>query len=187
MNFLKLTLFSAGLFLSALSYAAGATKVAVVDVQAVVLMSEAGRAGMEELEKHPKYVPVKTKLENVEAELKTLDEQSKNEGLTWGEDKKNEHQDKMLNLAKERQEHGKTLNAMRESAFVQILQALEPRIGAALEQVMSTEGIELIVDSKAVVLKSPSADITSMVIDRLNKINDKAAEEAKKAAGEKKN
>lgn len=187
MNFVKLGLFCASMLLSAVTYAAGATKVAVVDVQSVVLMSEAGRAGMEELEKHPKYVPIKTKLENIEAEMKTLDEQSKNEGLTWGEDKKKEHQDKMLSLAKERQEQGQTLNAMRESAFVQILQALEPRIGAALEEVMGTEGIELIVDSKAVVLKSPSADITAMVIDRLNKINEQAAQEAKKAADGKKN
>lgn len=186
MNLLKSVLLVFITFLSPYVIAAGATKVAVVDVQSVVLLSEAGKKGMEELEKHPKYTPVKTKLENAEAELKTLDEQAQNEGLTWGEDKKKEHREKMTKLAKERQEYAKTLNAMRESAFVQMLGALEPRIGMALEQIMTTEGIELIIDSKAAIVKSPSADITAMVIDRLNKINEKAMEEAKKAAENKK-
>lgn len=158
--------------------AAGATKIAIVDVQSVVLSSEAGKKGMEEVEKHSKYKPVKAKLDNVEAELKTLDEQLKGEGLTWGEEKKKSHREKMNDLARDRQEHAQALSGMRESAFVQMLSAMEPRIAKALEQVMATEGIDLILDSKAAVLKSPNADITAMVIDRLNKLNAQAAEQA---------
>lgn len=185
MQFLRMSLITLLLGACHLASAAGATKVAVVDVQRVVLGSEAGGKGMAEVEKHPQYAPVKAKLENVEAELKTLDEQLKNDGLTWGEEKKKEHREKMTNLAKQRQEHIQMLGSMRESAFMQILGALEPRIGMALEQVMTNEGIELIMDSKAVVLKTPTADVTPMVIDLLNKINDKAVEDAKKAADKK--
>lgn len=182
MRLLKVFIVALSAFAWQSAYAAGATKTAIVDVQAVVLMSEAGQQGMAEVEKHPKYKPVKAKLDNVEAELKTLDEQLKGEGLTWGEDKKKSHQESMTKLARERQEHAQALTGMRESAFMQMLSAMEPRIAKALEEVMATEGIELILDSKAAVLKSPSADITPMVIDRLNKINAKAAEEAKKAS-----
>ncbi len=180
MQLIKMSVFALLMGISQMVLAAGATKVAVVDVQQVVLASDAGRQGMKEVEKHPQFAPIKAKFENAEAELKTLDEQLKNEGLTWGEDKKKEHREKMATLAKERQEHMQNLTRMQESAFMQILKALEPRIGMALEQVMQTEGIELIIDSKAAVLKTPTADITAMVVDRLNKINEQAAAEAKK-------
>lgn len=170
---------------SQMAVAAGATKVAVLDVQAVVLASEAGKGGMAELEKNAEYTALKVKLDNLEAELKTLDEQAKNQGLTWGDDKKNEHRAKMTELAKERQGALTTLNRARESVFMQLLNAMEPGIGAALEAVMAAEGIELVLDSKAAVLKVPTADITPMVVERLNKLNAQAAENAKKAAADK--
>lgn len=179
MQLIKVLVLLGTLCVGQVCLAAGATKVAVLDLQAVVLMSEVGKQGMAELEKHAQYTPVKAKLDNVEAELKTLSEQEKNEGLTWGEDKKSEHREKMNGLAKERQNHMQMLGSMRESAFMQILQALEPRIGKALEDVMAAEGIELILDSKTAILKIPTADVTPMVVDRLNKINAQLVEAAK--------
>jgi hypothetical protein len=62
---------------------------------------------------------------------------------------------------------------------------MEPGIGAALESVMAAEGIELVLDSKAAVLKVPTADVTTMVVERLNKLNTQAAENAKKNATDK--
>ncbi len=169
-----------------LAVAAGATKVAVLDVQAVVLSSEAGKSGMAELEKNAEYTALKAKLDNLEADLKSLDEQAKNQGLTWGDDKKKEHREKMTEAAKERQAALATLNRARESVFVQMLNVMEPGISAALEAVMAAEGIELVLDSKAAVHKVPTADVTAMVVDRLNKLNAQAAEKAKKAGADKK-
>lgn len=185
MKFLKIAVAALLLSSSQLVAAAGATKVAVLDVQAVVLASEAGKSGMAELEKNAEYTALKVKLDNLEAELKTLDEQAKNQGLTWGDDKKNEHRTKMTELAKERQGAMATLNRARESVFMQLLNAMEPGIGAALEAVMAAEGIELVLDSKAAVLKVPTADVTAMVVERLNKLNAQAAENAKKNAADK--
>lgn len=173
------------IFASQLGFAAGATKVGTLDLQALVMMSEAGKAGMAELEKNSEYKSLKAKLDNLEAELKTLDTQAKNEGLTWGEDKQTEHREKMTKLAQERQQAVTTLNRARESVFMQLLGAMEPGIGAALEEVMSAEGIELVLDSKAVIHKMPTADLTTMVVTRLNAINEAAAENAKKSKGSK--
>lgn len=174
--------FGACLVLAAqLSFAAGASKVGVLDLQAVVITSEAGKAGMAELEKNSEYNSLKAKLDNLEAELKTLDTQAKNEGLTWGEDKKTSHREKMTKVAQERQQSLTTLNRARESVFVQLLGAMEPGIGMALEEVMEEEGIEVVLDSKTVIHKKPSADITSTVVSKLNKINAAAAESASKS------
>ncbi len=160
------------------TFAAGATKVAVLDIQAVVLASDAGKSGMGELEKKAEYAELKAKAESLEAELKALDEQAKNESLTWGEDKKKSHREKMTELAKERQTVVVTLNRARESVFVQLLQVMEPAIGQILEQVMAAEGIDLVVDSKATIQRTATADITPMVVDRLNQMS-KAAQDAK--------
>lgn len=88
MKLTKIILVSVLLMASGIVFAAGATKVAVLDVEALILGSEAGKSGMGQLEKNAEYSALKTKLDNLEAELKTLDEQSKTQGLTWGEDKR---------------------------------------------------------------------------------------------------
>ena len=160
--------------------AAGATKVAVLDLQAVVLASDAGKSGMGELEKKPEYAEFKAKLESAEADLKAMDEQAQNESLTWSEDKKKKHREKMTELAKERQNLMMTLNRARESVFIQLLNVMEPAIGQVLEQVMASEGIELIIDSKSVIHKVSSADITPMVVEKLNKLSAEAAKKPKK-------
>ncbi len=160
-------------------HAAGASKVAVLDLQAVVLMSEAGQRGMGELEKNSEYSSLRAKLENYESELKSLDEEQKGKGLTWGEKQRNEHRAKMEGIAQERQGALMTLNRARESVFVQMLGAMEPAIGAALEEIMSKDGIELILDSKSVIHKVPAADITQAVVERLNKMSAEAAKQAK--------
>lgn len=167
------------LCVSQLTFAAGATKVAVLDLQKVVLSSEAGKKGMQQLEDNPDYSALKAKVENLDSDLKSLDEKSKTEGLTWGESQKQEHQSKMLDVAKQRQAGLADLNRARESAFMQILSALEPAIGKALEEVMAKEGIELVLDSKAVIHKVQTADITPMIVDRLDKLSEEAAAQIK--------
>lgn len=169
--------------LSPLAQAAGATKMAVLDLQAVVLMSEAGQGGMKELEKNADYTSLLGQLEDMDAELKSMDEELKGKGLTWGEDQKKKHREKMNELAQERQGGLMTLNRARESVFMQMLGAMEPAIAEALEEVMKAEGIELIVDSKSVVHKTPTADITAMVVEKLNKMN--AAAKAKQKGSKK--
>lgn len=170
--------------LSPLALAAGATKVAVLDLQAVVLASDAGKSGMGELEKKAEYAELTAKLESIEGDMKALDEQAKSESLTWGEDKKKQHREKMTEFAKERQNLLLTLNRARESVFMQLLNVMEPAIGQILEQVMAAEGIELVIDSKSAIHKVSTADITPMVVDRLNKLSAEALEKAK-AAGNK--
>ncbi len=157
--------------LSPLAQAAGATKVAVLDLQAVVLLSEAGQSGMKELEKNADYTSLLNQLEDMDAEIKGMDDELKGKGLTWGEDQKQQHREKMSELVKERQGGLLTLNRARESVFMQMLGAMEPAIAEALEEVMKAEDIELIVDSKSVVHKTPAADITAMVVEKLNKMN----------------
>lgn len=180
MVFRKIVLSMLLLGVAQLSFAAGATKVAVLDLQATVLMSEAGKSGMGELEKNAEYTSLKAKLENIEADLKGMDDKLKNEGLTWGDDKKETHRGKMSDIAQERQAAMTTLNRARESVFVQLLDMMEPSIGAALEEIMAAEGIELVLDAKAAVHKMPTADITPMVVEKVNKLNAAAAAEAQK-------
>lgn len=166
-------------FFAPVALAAGASKVAILDLQAVVLASDAGQSGMGELERKPEYAEYQANLETVEADLKALDEKAKSESLTWGEDKKKSHAEEVTALAKKRQNLLMTLNRARESVFIQLLNVMEPAIGQVLEQVMASEGIELVIDSKSVIHKVSSADITPMVVERLNKLSAQAAEKSK--------
>lgn len=181
MKLTKIILVSVLLMASGIVFAAGATKVAVLDVEALILGSEAGKSGMGQLEKNAEYSALKTKLDNLEAELKTLDEQSKTQGLTWGEDKKKEHVAKLTDLAAERRDAMGKLGRGQEMVYMQLLNAMQPAISQALNAVMAAEGIDLVLDSKAAVHRMSNADITPMVLDRLNKLNAEAMENAKKS------
>lgn len=167
---------------ASLCFATGATKVAVVDVQAVVLLSDAGKNAMADLEKNPEYIALKAKLDNSNAEIKALSEKAKTDSLTWGAEQKEAHSKKINELAKAQQTTVTHLNRGRESIFMQLLQAMEPGIGKAVELVMTAEGIELIIDSKTVVLKIPTADITQQVVVKLNELNAQAAANAQPQA-----
>lgn len=85
----------------------------------------------------------------------------------------------MTKVAQQRQQSVATLSRARESVFMQLLEAMEPGIAMALEEVMDADGIEVILDSKTVIHKTPAADITSTVVSRLNKINSEAAKTKK--------
>lgn len=182
MKYAKILLIGLFLVVTNMAFAAGATKVAVLDVEALILGSEAGKSGMGQLEKNADYTALKTKLDNLEAELKTLDEQGKSQGLTWGEDKKKEHVAKLTDVATERRETMAKLGRGQEMVYMQLLNAMQPAISQALNAVMAAEGIELVLDSKAAVHRLPNADITPMVLDRLNKLNAEAMANAKKSA-----
>ena len=164
----------------ALALAAGATKIGVLDLQAVVLTSEAGKGGMAELEGNKEYAALIKSVEKSEQTLKSLDEELKGKGLTWAEDKKEKQRTKMNEVAQERQQTLMTLNRARESVFMQMLSAMEPAIGAVLEEVMKAEGIDMIVDSKSVIHKMPTADVTPMVVEKLNKVATRAAKSTTK-------
>jgi outer membrane protein len=172
--------------LSQLTFAAGALKVGVLDLQAVVVTSEAGKAAMSELEGKAEYKSLKAKLNNLEAELKSLAEQAKKEAPTWSEEKQGQQREKMNKVAQERQQMITALNRAHESVLMQLFGAMEPGIGAALDAVMAAEGIEVILDSKAVIHKKPAADITTMVVTRLNKMNAEVAAKAKAGGAAKK-
>lgn len=182
----RIVLFLSFTLLANVAMAAGATKVAILDLQAVVLSSDAGKGGMQQLESNPEYGALKAKMENLEEELKSLDEKGKNESLTWSEDQKTEHKGKMLEIAKQRQAGIMELNRARENVFMQMLNAMEPAIGKVLEDIMAKEGIELVLDSKAVIHKVATADITPMVVNALNKLSEEAKKENEKAKGGKK-
>jgi outer membrane protein len=164
------------------AYAAGATKVALLDVEALILSSDAGKSGMAQLEKNAEFAALKAKLDNLDADLKALDEQGKTQGLTWGEDKKKEHVEKITDAANERREILARLNRGQEMVYMQLLNVMQPAISQALSAVIAAEGIDLVLDSKAAIHRLANADITPMVLERLNKLNAEASEAAKKAA-----
>ncbi len=181
MNLMKTLLTGALLMIASTTFAAGATKVAVLDVEALVLSSEVGKSGMDQLKKNAEYSALSTKLDNLEAEMKTLDEQGKTQGLTWGEDKKKEHVEKLTNLSGEHREIMGKMGRGQEMVYMQLLNAMQPAISQALTAVMAAEGIDLVLDSKAAVHRIGNADITPMVLDRLNKLNADAMANAQKS------
>ena len=100
---LKFLAFSGMLFLASHSFALGATKIVILDMRALVGLSDVGQEQAKKIEKSKEFTEAKAKADNLAAELKSLDEKMKSDGLTWGAEKKKEHQKSMNEKLAERQ------------------------------------------------------------------------------------
>ena len=74
------------LSVSALTFAQG--KVAVFNMQASVMQTNAAQKHIQALETSADFASMKTKFENLRAELIALDKDAKTNQMTWGNDQK---------------------------------------------------------------------------------------------------
>ncbi len=64
---------------------------------------------------------------------------------------------------------GKKLQAEEQAALQKVMKDMGPKVDSALKQIISAEGITLVVNSKAAVYSTPAHNITAKLTERLNK------------------
>jgi outer membrane protein len=152
---------------SAVSFAQG--KVVVFDPSAAVLSTAAAKAKFDKLQKNAEFAAAKTKLEALEADIKSLQAEFQKDGMTWSAEKRAESEKKLQSLGQDYQFQGKKLQTEQQAIAQELMRELGPKMEAVIKQLVDAEKITMIVNANAVMMAKPEVDITAKVTELLDK------------------
>ncbi|MDF1762789.1 MAG: OmpH family outer membrane protein [Oleibacter sp.] len=147
--------------------AAADTKVAVVDMERALFLSDAAKSAVKEFEKANKddIAKLKSLQESLMASKKKLDE----EGDIISEEQRRQMANDMEQKTQEYQFYGRKLKQAEDLWKRGLLEKQLPQLEKMLKEIIEKEGYDLVFNAQAAVFTSPKADITKLLIDRLNK------------------
>ena len=147
---------------------AAAGKVAYVDLGPVIIGSEAAQAKGKELVERADYVALTAKVEGLQADLKAMQEEA-SKALGWSDEQNADFAKKFEYMKADLQLEGKKLQAEQKQIQQIIATEFQSKALKAIDEVAKSEGLTMVVRSESLVWGSPEVDITSKVLDVLNK------------------
>ena len=146
-----------------------AGKVAVLNLDKALLGTEAAKKADKTLQARADYAAMITKAEGLKADYEALVKEAKTQSETWPADKKADSDKKIKKAGEDLQGLGKKIQSENQAAMMKIMQDMQPKFKAAVDEVIAAEKIDLLINSQAVMFVVPALDITSLVTDKLNK------------------
>ena len=146
--------------------AAAELKIAVLNYERAIMESDAAKRHSADLEQ--RLGSQVQRLQNIEREMRRLQERGQNERDRLEQDELEKLELEFRQRAREREQQAQELQEAKQSADRDMLEALQPRLTAAVEAIIAANNFDLVLDASAVVHASPDRDITNQVIERLN-------------------
>jgi len=171
-NFKKGFLVAASLFTATLMFttnAAAADKVVVFNAQAAIMSTETAKQRVKDLQASIEFSSMQAKFESLKTDLQGLDKEAKTNGMTWSQEQIATHNKKIEYKQADLQLSAKKLQAEQGEAVQNIMKELAPKAQEILKQIITAEGIGLVLDNKAALFANAEYDITAKVTDALNK------------------
>ena len=160
---------------SSVIWAAESVKVGVIDPQAVLEKSKAGRRALDGLKE---YAATRQKLlVTDEEELKNLEKQLKDQESTLSENQKREKQGQFRTKLQEYQKRAQEFNQELATKQKELVDEYMKKIGAATRAVAEKGGYTLVVDKgsdstiKIVIYSRDALDLTDQVVKEFDKQN----------------
>lgn len=143
-------------------------KVAVIDVNKVLNESEAGKAARKKME--DRYEQLKKKIETISEEARKMKEDLDKQKILLGKEKLKEREEalntKVSELRQITQESEREMQNRQGELTREVLKIVE----AQVDKIVKDEKIDLLLErSSGVIHFHPSMDITSKVLDLVNK------------------
>ena len=171
-NFKKSFLVAVSLFTAALmltTTAAAADKVVVFNAQGAIMATDIAKQRIKDLQASIDFSSMQAKFESLKADLQGLDKEAKTNGMTWSQEQIASHNKKIEYKQADLQLSAKKLQAEQGEAVQNIMKELAPKAQEILKQIITAEGIGLVLDNKAALFANAEFDITAKVTDGLNK------------------
>lgn len=165
--FKKVMMIAAAMVLSGIALASD--KVAVFDLQTAILSTEVAKQRVQELQSNAEFAAMQAKFESLRVDLQGLAKDAETNGMTWSQEQQAEHRKKIEYKRADLELAAKKLQAEKNAAVKRIMQELAPKAKTVLNQMITAEGIGLVLDSKVAYYADASFDITAKVTDKLNK------------------
>lgn len=157
-----------------LALASGATwaadKVAVFNLERAILSTEAAKKASSDLQADPEFAALRAKYEGLVADMEKLRDEQNSKGMTWSTDQQAEHRKKVEYIRADLELAQKKLQAEQNAAVRVLMQELQSKTEKALEDVIKSEGISVVLNAAQVYHVDKKADITDKVTAKLDKM-----------------
>ena len=142
-------------------------KIAVIDIQGAILTSDEAKEFVEKVKKE--LSPDAEKIANLEKEGKKLQERMKTDAaIMSGEEKKKLGEQIEEKAVSYKYLVGKFQNAQKEKQQ-ELVKLMNPKVEAAVKQVLQEGQYDLVLQKQALLFSKPELEITSKVVELLNK------------------
>ncbi|MFP5413430.1 MAG: OmpH family outer membrane protein [Gammaproteobacteria bacterium] len=148
--------------------AAAVDKIAVVDIQRVIFTSDVAKARQKELQAASEFVSLQAKYDSISADVKALQKKIEAERDTMSQEQATENQKKMEYLRADYELVERKLRAEVQQLQGKIMEELQPKVQAALKELVEAEGVTLLLQREAVIVADPALDVTGKLLERLN-------------------
>ncbi len=148
--------------------AAAVDKIAVVDIQRVIFTSDVAKARQKELQAASEFVSLQAKYDSIAADVKALQKKIEAERDTMSQEQATENQKKMEYLRADYELVERKLRAEVQQLQGKIMEELQPKVQAALKELVEAEGVTLLLQREAVIVADPALDVTGKLLERLN-------------------
>jgi outer membrane protein len=144
-------------------------KIGIVAPDAAVFGTEYAQSEIKRTETNPQFASLKTKFDGLLEEMKQLNSEIENKGMTWSADQNDEAQKKMGYLRDDIELIQKKLKSEQKSLQSRIIKATEEKIQEALQELITEEKLTLLLRKEAAIFGGEGIDYTNKLTNRLNK------------------
>jgi len=142
------------------------TKVAVVDMERALFLSEAAKTSIKQFEKDNNDSI--SKLKSLEQQLRDLQEKVQKNADVMSDDERRNSANDFEEKKTEFQFFAKKLQQMEQKWKREFFQTQLPELEKLLKAIIDEAGYDVVLQSGAAIYVSPKADITKLLIERLN-------------------
>lgn len=145
------------------------SKIAVVDVGAAIFNSEIAKTRIKELESQSSLGTLQAEYEGKMAEVQALQKDADANGLSWSDEQKVKYKNDLDYLAADVDLIKRKVQKEKQVIQQKILEEVRPTAVEQLDALVKEEGVEILLRSEAVFWSAPAPNLTSKLIDRINK------------------
>ena len=146
--------------------AAEGGKVAVVDMERALFMSDAAKESIKKFEQDNKNEI--EKLKGIQQQLLSLKEKMEKDGDVMSDDERRKLANDYEESSTELKFYGRKLQQLEQKWKQDFFQTQLPDLEKLLKAIIDEGGYDVVLQAGAVVYSSPKADLTKLLLERLN-------------------
>ena len=143
-------------------------KIAVINLEKALLTTKFAQQQQKSVTDSSEYKSLVEKFQLLQADLQALEKEANSKGMTWSNEQRAEHANKVKYKAADYQLARKEIESQRKNAIDAIKKQFEVSIKEVVEKIIKSEGIGLLLNAKTVHFAEPELDITSQVTAALD-------------------
>lgn len=143
-------------------------KIAVLDIDRAILQTQEAEKRFKSLQEQADFKADRAEFERLKKEQETLVKQYQKDLAVMSNEQKEAQRKKIASAQSDLEHIGRKLQAAEQEVAQTLAQEMAPRLQAAVSELIKSEGIGLLINSKAVMHADTSFNITAKVTDKLN-------------------